>query len=145
MTKRQYDSTYIVFFENLDQNTIWFNLHCLFKNFSAKYKIVWLHCLFWKFWPKNNILQLILSLSKVLSKRQYGSTHTLFCESFDRKRIWFNPYRISKKFWPKQNMVQSILSFSKVLTKRQYGSTHAFFFKCFYQNTILFNRYSLLR
>ena len=54
--ERQYGSTHIVFFENFDQKTIWFNPRCLFR----------------KFWPKDKAVQSILFFKKILTKRQYG-------------------------------------------------------------------------
>ena len=115
LSKRQYGSTHIVFFGSFDQKTIWFNPYCLFR----------------KFWPKDNMVQTILSLLKLLNKRQYGSTHTVFFESFVQKTISFNSYSPLRKFWQKDNMVQPILSFKKIFTKRQCGSTHIVFFESF--------------
>ena len=74
----------------------------------------------------------------VFTKRQYGSIHIVFFESFDQKIIWFNPYCLLTKYWAQDNMVQPILSFSKVLTKRQYGSTRILFFESFDQKALWF-------
>ena len=61
---------------------------------------------------------------KISNKRQYGSTHIIFWESFHQKTMRFNPYWILRKFSLKDNTVQPILSFERVFTKRKYGSTH---------------------
>ena len=106
LKKRKYCSTNIVSFKNFDQKAILFYPYSLIT----------------KFWPKENIVQPILSFSKVLTKRQYCSTHNLVFESFHQKTIWLNLYCLFGNF-----------------EKRQYGLTHIAFFQSFYQKTIWFN------
>ena len=100
-----------------------FNSGCLFRNFR-------------NVWPKDNTVQPILSVKKILVKRQYGSTHIVFLEKFNQKTIWFSQYCLYWKFWPKENTfqpryclfrkfwwkdtaVQSILSFQNVSSDQQ--------------------------
>ena len=54
LTKKQYGSTHIVFYENLDQKTIWFNLIVLLENFDLKTLWFSLRCHFRKVRPKDN-------------------------------------------------------------------------------------------
>ena len=103
--------THIVPIENFQQKTIWFNPYCPY----------------WTLWTKDNMVQPILSFSKVLSKRQYGSANN-------------SPLR---RFWPKANMVQPILSLLNIFNKRQYGSIHIILIENFEQKTIWFNPYCL--
>ena len=51
---------------------------CLFRKFWPKDNMVQPILSLVKFWPKDNPVQLMLSFSKVLTKRQYGSTHIAF-------------------------------------------------------------------
>ena len=101
------------------------------------------------------MVQLIFSLLRILNKREYGSTHIVFLESFVQKTICFNPYCLLRIFSPKDNMVQLILSFKTIFTKdnmvepilffkkiftiSQYGSTHIVVFQSFVQNAIWFS------
>ena len=117
--------------------------------------------LFGKFWSKDCTDQPILSLLKILNKKQYGSPDIVFLQNFHQKIIQFNPYSFLKKFLPKDSTVQTMLSFNKISTKVQYGSTHKIFYKMlikrwyssihivpsesFYQKAIWFNPYCLFR
>ena len=53
---------------------------------------------FQEVWPKENMVKLILTFSKIVRKRQYGSLHAVFQENFEQKIIWFNPYCLFRKF-----------------------------------------------
>ena len=75
LTKRQYGATHNVFFESLNQKTIWFNPYFSFQKFQTK----------------DNIVQPELSFKKILTKRQYGSTNIIFFGNFYQKTIWFHP------------------------------------------------------
>ena len=67
--------------------------------------------LFGKFLSKDYSDQPILSLLKILNKRQYGSPDFVFLQNFDQKIIQFKPYSLIRKFLPKYIMVQPTLSF----------------------------------
>ena len=94
LIKGHYVSNHIVFIENDDRKTIIrLNLFRLLRNFWPKdnivqtyslfgifpQKIIWFssYSLFRKLWSNDNTVQPILSLWKILTKRQYGSTHTV--------------------------------------------------------------------
>ena len=79
--------------KSFDQKVVPFNSDCFFRNFR-------------NVWPKDNTVQPILSVKKILVKRQYGSTHIVFFEKFDQKTKWFSQYCLYWKFWPKENMFQ---------------------------------------
>ena len=110
-----------------------FNSGCLFRNFR-------------NVWPKDNTGQPILSVKKILVKRQYGSTHIVFLEKFNQKTIWFSQYCLYWKFWPKENTfqpryclfrkfwwkdtaVQSILSFQNVNSDQHNTVQHILYFQ----------------
>ena len=114
LTKRQYGSTHIVSFKLLIKiqygqtdtvfekkfyrNTIWLNSYCVFQKVRQRDNMVEPYSLLTKFSAKDNMVQLILSFKKNLTKRQYGLTHVIILENFDQKTLRFNQYCLFQNF-----------------------------------------------
>ena len=107
------------------------------------------------------MVQPILTFSKILTKREYGSTDLASLKNFDKKIMLFNPSCVFREFLPKdntphliqsfkkvltkENMVQHWLSFQSILTKRQQVLTHIVFQETFDLNILWFNRRCLFQ
>ena len=129
LTKRQYGSTHIVFWEKFwpKDNTVQPILS--FKKTFTKIQYGFNHIVL-----QENVDE---SIIRFIPYSLFGK--------FDEKTKQFNTCSLYWKFWTKDNTVPPILSFKKIFTKRQYGSTHIAFWENFHQKTIWFKLLCLIR